>query len=125
MIDYQLDYAEGILQIRPHGRLRESDFAMLGEAVDAYIVEHGALTGILIRIENFPRWQDLGALLSHLRFIRDAQQHVSRVAAVTDLAALAIVPGIMDHFVSAEVRRFGSTDEAAALAWLRSELTMS
>jgi len=122
MIDYQLDYDEGILQVTLHGRLREADFAILGEAVDGYIVEHGALTGILIRVGHFPAYEDLGALLSQLRFIRDAQQHVSRVAAVTDHAALVVLPKIVDQFVSAEVRAFAPADEAAALAWLRSEL---
>lgn len=123
MIDYELNAADGILTITPKARLSTADFDALSAAVDEYIVEHGALTGIMICIESFPGWEDFGALISHLKFVRSAQQDVNRVAAVTDSAALSLVPKIGNHFVSAEVRHFDSKQQDDALAWLRSELS--
>lgn len=123
MIEFDLDQDEGILTIRPDGPLSSSDFKALSKAVDSYVVANGALTGVMIVAESFPGWEDLAGLLSHLRFVRDSHQDVSRVAAVTDSKALSILPRIIDHFVSAKVRHFGFQDQAAALTWLRSELT--
>ncbi len=123
MIDHELDAADGILKITPQARLSTADFDALSNTVDEYIVEHGALTGIMICIESFPGWEDFGALISHLKFVRSAQQDVSRVAAVTDSTALSLVPKIVDHFVSAEVRHFDFSQQDDALTWLRSELS--
>jgi hypothetical protein len=123
MLDYSLNSEEGILAINPDGPLRSEDFTALTQAVDEYIVENGALTGIIITADPFPGWEDFGALVSHLKFVRSAQQDVSRVAVVTDNSALTVIPKVIDHFVSAEVRHFDSSQRGTALDWLRSELS--
>ena len=123
MLDYTLNDNEGILSINPQGPLSQDDFEALTTAVDEYIVENGALTGIIITADPFPGWEDFGALVSHLKFVRSAQQDVSRVAVVTDNSVLTVIPKVIDHFVSAEVRHFDSSQRDAALDWLRSELS--
>ncbi len=123
MLEYTLDSAEGILEINPLSQLSSEDFQSLTEAVDDYIVEHGALTGIIISADPFPGWEDFGALVSHLKFVRGAQQDVSRVAVVTDNSVLTLIPKVVDHFISAEVRHFDSSQRDGAMDWLRSELS--
>jgi len=122
MLEYTLNPAEGILEINPLSQLRSEDFQALTSTVDEYIVEHGALTGIIIAADPFPGWEDFGALVSHLKFVRGAQQDVSRVAVVTDNSAPTFIPKVVDHFISAEVRHFDSSQRDEAMGWLRSEL---
>lgn len=123
MLDYTLNTAEGILEVYPLSQLRSDDFEALTKAVDEYIVEHGALIGIIIAADPFPGWEDFGALVSHLKFVRSAQQDVSRVAVVTDNSVLTLIPKVVDHFISAEVRHFESRQRDEAMDWLRSELS--
>jgi hypothetical protein len=113
---------EGILTLTPIGRLESDDFATLSRVVDAYVSEEGALTGVMIYAESFPGWEDFGALISHFKFVKNNQGDIGKVAAVTDSQFLSIMPKIIDHFVSADVRHFDYEDREAALEWLRSDL---
>lgn len=119
MLEYRLDQNDGILSVKPSGRLAAEDFAALAPVVDAYLAQHEALAGLLIDAEAFPGWEDFAAMLSHLRFVREHHRQIRKVAAVSDSAVLKFMPRIAAHFVSAEVRHFASTNRAAALAWLR------
>ena len=62
---------KGVLVLEPQGPLREQDFEAVAAAVDPWIEAHGALRGVVVRAVNFPGWQDVGGLMSHLRFVRD------------------------------------------------------
>lgn len=119
MISYELLRDEGILIVSPKGRLASADFTRLAQEVDPYIQEKGKLSGLMIHAEAFPGWEDLGALISHLRFVKDHHKHIKKVAAVTDSKLLSIMPRVVDHFVSAEVKHFEYRDKEAALEWIR------
>lgn len=119
MIAHELLRDEGILIISPQGRLESTDFTRLAEEVDPYIREKGKLAGLIIYAEAFPGWEDLGALLSHLKFVKDHHKQITKVAAVTDSKVLSIIPRIVAHFVSAEVKHFDYRSKEAALEWLR------
>ena len=118
MLRYELLRDEGILLIRPNGPIEAGDFECVAKVVDPYIEEKGRLQGILIEATSFPGWDTFGALVSHLRFVRDHHRLVSKIAAVSDSAILSVLPHIAKHFVKAEVRHFNATDREAALAWL-------
>ncbi len=122
MISHELLGDEGILILTPVGPLESDDFAALARVVDAYISKEGALTGVMIYAESFPGWEDFGALISHFRFVKNNVGDIGKVAAVTDSQFLSIMPKIIDHFVSADVRHFDFKDRDAALEWLRSDL---
>jgi hypothetical protein len=122
LISHELLREEGILVLTPVGRLESDDFADLARVVDAYISEAGALTGVMIYAESFPGWEDFGALISHFKFVKRNQGDVGKVAAVTDSQFLTIMPKIIDHFTSADVRHFDFSDREAAMKWLRSGL---
>lgn len=119
MLNYNLLKDEAILILTPTGALEESDFAAVARAIDPYIEEKGDLRGLMIEAKSFPGWNDFGAFISHLRFIRDHHRHIGKVAAVSDSAILSIGPRVASHFVNAEVQHFESADREAALAWLR------
>jgi hypothetical protein len=123
VITHELRRDEGILIFTPEGPLKSSDFEELAHIVDEYITEQGALTGVMIYVESFPGWEDFGALISHLKFVKNNHGDIGKVAAVTDSQIASVMPKIVEHFVSAEVRHFDYEDRQAALDWLRSGLS--
>ncbi len=122
MINAQL-LPEGILMVSPVGKLQAVDFERMRLLANPYIEEHGDLKGLMIDAESFPSWEDFSSMLSHIRFVRDYQEKIERVAAVTDNSFLAILPVVADHFVAAEVRHFEYHDRDLALSWLRTGLS--
>jgi len=124
MIKARLLREDGILVVSPVDTLEATDFERLRLLTDPYIEEHGKLKGLLIDVETFPGWEGFPGMLSHLRFVHDYQQKISRVAAVTDNGFLAILPKVADYFAAAEVRHFNYTDRDMALNWLRTGINL-
>jgi len=121
MIDAKLLREQGILVVSPEGKIQAEDFEQLRLLVDPYIEEHGTLNGLLIDAEHFPGWASFSSLLAHIRFVRNHETTIKRVAAVTDNGFLAILPNVAKHFVAADVQHFEYSDRAKALAWLSAE----
>ena len=120
MITHELNEEDGILIISPQSSLQSSDFAGIAEKIDPFIERKGGLNGVMIFAETFPGWENFGALLSHLRFVRDHHRKIKKVAAVTDDKFLSIMPKVAAFFVEAEVRHFSFRDKQAAFEWLQS-----
>lgn len=118
MIDYTLDTAHSILHIHPKSALAAEDFRTLAKAVDPHIESTGELKGFIIEAEAFPGWDSLGAMVAHLRFVRDHHKHVKKVGVVTDSALGDVAERIASHFVSAEIKRFASGECEAAKQWI-------
>jgi len=119
MLNYELLHYEGILVLHPEGPLEAADFTVLASQVDVYLEGHGKLCGVLIHAKSFPGWKDFGALLAHLRFVKEHHQRIEKVAVVADGAIASILPNIANHFVHAQVQHFDFTREDAAWDWLR------
>ncbi len=119
MIHAELLRDQGILIITPEGALQQSDFTELGQLVDPFIEAKGELHGLMIYTKTFPHWDSFKALLTHFKFVKNHQQHIRKIAAVSDNTVLSIAPSIVTHFIHAEVRHFNYTDRDAALAWLK------
>ncbi len=119
MLDHELRRDEGILVLRPEGPLAAEDFRTLAAHVDAYLEQRGTLHGVFIHAKAFPGWKDFGALLAHLKFIKDHHLKIEKVAVVADGGIATILPFIARHFIHAQVRHFDYTsDQNAAWAWL-------
>lgn len=118
MIDHDWYREHTILEVRPLGSLQEEDFNALAAQVDPVISEYGRLDGLLINAQDFAGWESFAALISHCVFVRDHHKHIHKVAVVSDQTLLGFVPRLVDHFVSAEVRPFPSSDYEKALEWL-------
>jgi hypothetical protein len=119
MVKYELRQDDGILALHPEGPLEVADFTTLTSEVDAYLARHGTLRGVLIRAKSFPGWKDFGALLAHLKFLKEHLQRIEKVAVVADGTMANIMPNIANHFVHAQVQHFDFAREDAAWAWLR------
>jgi hypothetical protein len=118
MLQFDLLRDRGVLVLSPNGSLEKADFERLCREIDPYIAENGKLTGIMVCVKSFPGWESLGAMVAHLKFVRDHHRNIGRIAAVTDSELLRIMTMISKHFVSAEARQFPADQKAAAMAWV-------
>jgi len=71
----------------------------------------------VIHAREFPGWENLGSLLRHLRFVRDHQRHVKRIAFAADSKLAGVAPAIADVFIHAEVKSFAYDELDIAIAW--------
>jgi len=110
-----------VLVVEPQNALSASDFREIARVVDPYIRENRKLTGLLIHAKSFPGWDSFGALIQHMKFVRDHHRNIDRVAAVTDSTFLKIVPRIAEHFAHPEIRVFASGEKDKAIDWLRAQ----
>lgn len=120
MIEVELFRDEGVVVVVPSGSLTATDFAQLATLVDPYIAERGRLNGVMIVAGHFPGWDSFAGLVGHIRFVRDHEKVIGRVATVSDTLALTVAPALARHFVTAEVRHFAFDQRDAAMAWLTS-----
>lgn len=118
MLKHELRADEGILILRPEGALAAADFSSLASRVDPYIEAHGELKGLMICSKSFPGWENIDGAISHFTFVRDHQNKIAKVAVVSDSDVLALLPRLVSHFVSAEVKHFKGDEEAKAFAWM-------
>ncbi len=120
MIDFTLDPKTSILTVQPESALDKNDFIALTAAVDPEIEKHGDLAGLIIQAPRFPGWDGFGALVSHMRFLRDHHKHIKKVAVVTDSVLGEAAEHIAAHFVAADVKHFDADEMDAARAWITS-----
>ena len=121
MIESSLDTAHGILYLRPKSALREEDFAQLGRTVDPYIQSTGDLAGIIIEAAAFPGWDSLGAMVAHVRFVRDHHKHIKKTAIVTDAPLGTLAEKVASHFVAATIKHFPAGSVPSAQQWIMGE----
>ena len=118
MIHFTLLSDPKILSITPEGPLEAADFQKLSDSVDPLIETDGDLKGMLIEAPSFPGWDSFGDKVSHLKFVKNHERHIEKVAVVSDNGFLSIMPHFISHFIHAHIRHFGSSEKAQALAWL-------
>ena len=86
----EFNEALGIAEIWPEDALTEEGFKAISDTVDPWIEEHGKLAGILIATEKFPGWSSFGALVSHIRFVRDHHRSLERILAEKEARIMSL-----------------------------------
>ncbi|MCP4993943.1 MAG: STAS/SEC14 domain-containing protein [Gammaproteobacteria bacterium] len=119
MIKLELMEETGIAVVQPQGKLEANDFEQIAVNLDPYIESHGKLHGLMIKAQTFPGWENLSAMIRHIRFVRDHQKYIERVAMVSDDDLVQVLPDIVSHFVNAELRTFEYQQASQAMAWLQ------
>jgi hypothetical protein len=122
MIEHTLDTANSILYVRPKSSLEQCDFVQLAKAVDPYIKETGGLTGLIIEAPTFPGWESLGAMVAHIRFVRDHHKHIKKIGLVTNSAMGNVAEHLASHFVSAKIKHFSAEKLEVAKQWVMNHL---
>jgi SpoIIAA-like len=116
-ISHQLLPDSGIIVVEVEHALSAQDFDTLTFTADTWIESHGNLQGIVIHAREFPGWENLGSLVRHIQFVRDHHRNVNRIALAADAKLASVAPKIAEHFIQAQVRRFGYDELAQAVAW--------
>jgi hypothetical protein len=121
MLELTMIEPGGILRVKPSGALTAGDFATLSRFADEYLEKNGSLAGLLIEAESFPGWDSFAGLAAHIRFVRDHQRHIQRIALVSDSSVAHVAEILADPFVAADIRWFRFNQYDAALHWLRTD----
>ena len=119
MLEYMILKPEGILVLKPNASLNKEDFAVLSASVDAYLAEHARVHGVLIHAEAFPGWENFAGFAAHIRFVRNHEQKIERLALVTDSFVARVAEALAKHFVAAEIKHFPFSEYEKALDWLK------
>lgn len=117
MLNIQTDTTRNIITARPEGQVPASEFEAFGTAIDDYITQHDRTPGIVVFLKGLPHWDGLGAIKAHFDVIRKHAAVLPRVAIITDVMGLSLMPGMADLFTRARVRHFDVKDAEAALDW--------
>jgi hypothetical protein len=116
-VEQRLVADRGVLVVEVSHALRAADFDAIGLTADTWIEANGRLNGLVIHARAFPGWENLGALVRHVRFVRDHHRNVARIALAADSKLASVAPRIAEHFVKAEVKVFGYGEVESAIAW--------
>lgn len=116
-VSHRLIPESGVMVVEVKQPLRVQDFDALALTADAWLETHNDLAGLVIHAHEFPGWENVGALLRHIRFVRDHHRKVRRVALAADSRLASWAPRLAEHFVQAEVRSFGYDELTDAVAW--------
>lgn len=104
--------------IQPQGPLTKQDFTEIARRIDPLIENRGRLDGLIVKARDFPGWQGLPDVIAHFRFVKNHHRVIKKVALVTDTKIAEVVPAIVGHFVSAEVKHFDFDRFDEAVAWI-------
>ena len=118
MLSVKIDETNLVAVLQPEGPLSASDFQSAASTIDPVIEKSGKLNGVIIYTKSFPGWNSFSALVSHLRFVRNHHEKVSRVAFVTDSPLGKLVDPVARHFVQADIRSFPYSDYDKAREWI-------
>jgi len=111
----------GVLVVDVSQALRSQDFDAVTLTADTWIEAHGKLSGLVIHARRFPGWENLGALMKHVRFVKDHHKKIARIALAADSAMASVAPSIAEHFVKADVKAFRYDELARAIEWAGGE----
>ena len=118
LMNITLDEKTAILTIKPNGALKAEDFLLLTTLVDPFIKQQGGLKGILIEAPKFPGWENISAFKAHIRFIKDHQAKIKKIALVTDSVFAEILPKIAGVFVAPQIKHFPAGQADSAKQWI-------
>jgi stage II sporulation SpoAA-like protein len=122
-VSHYLVSESGVLVVEVTAPLRAQDFDALAATADAWLETHDALPGVVIHARQFPGWENAASMLRHFRFVRDHHRAVRRVALAADGKRADLIAGLAEHFVHAEIKRFGYDGLDEAVAWAAGPVT--
>ncbi len=117
MITAEFTESKKALVIALSGELTEQDFSGLVGTLDDHINQEDDIPNLVLHISGIPHWESFHALKTHFNLVKAHHRLISKVAVVSDTLAFAIMPYIMDHFISAKVRHFPENHTDDATKW--------
>lgn len=117
-INCDLDKKTALLTVEIHNSLSAEDFAILSEVVDPWLEKNGKLEGLVIHVKEFPYWENIYGLFSHISFAKNHHRDIKKVALVADGFLPNVMPKLTDHFVKAQIKNFHYNQLQDAKDWV-------
>lgn len=113
----RLDEGKGVVVVDVTEPLRREDFDAIAARVDGWLESHDELPGLVLHARSFPGWENIGGLVSHLRFVRGHQRRIGRVAIAVDGQPLDVAARLARAVLHPDVRHFAASELDDAVAW--------
>lgn len=121
MNEIQFDESKSLVSVRWQDALKKEDFDRLAKTVDPYIARSGHVRGLVLELSTFPGWNSVGAFVDHVRFVRDHQKQIDKVAIVTDSMLGTLAERLPGKALTAKIRHFAKGDVEGAKRWIEGE----
>jgi hypothetical protein len=118
-MNINLDEKTGVLYIKPTSALTVDDFSQLSATLDPYLNQRGNLNALLIETPKFPGWANMQAFMAHVKFIKNHQAKILKIALVTDSSLANLLPKVIGAFVTPEIKHFPYNQSEAAKQWVQ------
>ncbi|GAA4783257.1 hypothetical protein GCM10023200_15870 [Actinomycetospora chlora] len=113
----RVDPGAGVVLVDVSQPLRREDVEAIATAVDDWLADHTALPGLVLHARSFPGWENIGALVAHLRLVGGHQRRIGRVALAVDGQPAGVAARVAGTLLHPEVRHFASAELDEATAW--------
>ncbi len=114
----EVDEDQNIVLFEPTDALSQDDFEAVQKVVDEVIAKRGALKGLIIRMESFPGWKSLAALIDHLEFVKNHHEKIEKLAFVSNSFVPEITQLLAKYFVHPEIKNFAYIELEKAKRWI-------
>ena len=114
---------DGILIVYPQGPLKREDFDKLASIIDPWIETHTKLHGLVVCIQKFPGWENVGSFIHHIEFVNAHHRKIRRVALAADGTLSEMMSKVAAHFVEAEIKQFPFEQVEEAVKWVKGQET--
>jgi len=118
MMDIQLDTAKSILFVKVDSGFTSENFTQLSNTIDPYLKEKGTLKGVVIETKDFPGWTNVNAFIDHIKFVKNHQAHIQKIAVVTDSKLVAYIRKGVGFFVKPQIKHFPYEQATMATQWI-------
>jgi stage II sporulation SpoAA-like protein len=116
-LSHRLLPESGVIVAEVSEPLRAQDFDALAATAQKWLETHDGLQGIVLHARKFPGWQNTAALRRHVRFVRDHQRKLGRIAVATNSRLAEVAPRVARHVVQPDVKAFGYDELDRAISW--------
>jgi len=107
------------LRMTVSGKLGENDFHDIAPQIDSIIGRFGQVR-LLIDATGFNGWANVAAFENHVRFIKDHQAKVDRIAVIAGHEWQHWLVGAVRILLHPDVRAYDRTQDDEALRWIES-----
>ena len=121
MLNSDIKSHEKIINATSEGHIDSDEIKSFARQVNDYINETDQVPSLVLFVKSVADRADFNTLKNHLEFVRDHHAPVRKVAIISYSNLLWLAKSVVDHFVSAKVRRFNEDAIDDAIAWAQIE----
>lgn len=118
-ISHQLLPNHGVIVIRLTGPITVEDFDALSATMESQLERRDRIHGVVIHMNAVPTWENMGAFLRQLAFVRALRGKIEKLAIVIDHKLAWASAPVAHALLNADVRHFADDALQHALDWVK------